>query len=374
MNSRERFALTMRHVAPDRPPVDIGGTSLTSMSRRCQDALRVHLGLAGDPVPTNSGVDERILAWAGTDFRSVGAIVDLPSVHTRTISSTARINCWGVRHDLFGQYYEITDHPLKGATIDDLGKFSWPDPRIGDELLGRWEHQAKALKRENRYVIVAEHPIFGILELGCWMCGYDEFLMKLAGDRDFVRAFFDRVLGIQMQVIDQYYSVLGPYIDLTTSGDDFGMQMGPLLSPRSFEELIAPYFATRIRRTKELAGCYYWHHTCGSVVALLDQIIDCGVDILNPIQTSAASMDPAGLKARFGDRLVFWGGVDVQQFLPSATPEQVRATIRDLATTLGEDGGYVMAPAHNMQSDIPPENIVAWVAAIGEADSKGDRD
>jgi uroporphyrinogen decarboxylase len=350
MNSRERFSLAMHHVAPDRPPIDIGGTSLTSMSRRCQSTLRDHLGLNGDPAPTNSGVDERILRWAGTDFRSVGAIVDLPSALTSRISETAHVNCWGIRHDVFGQYSEITGHPLKGASVEDLRTFAWPDARIDEELLERWEREAEMLRTEGEFVIVGEHPVFGILELGCWMCGYDEFLMKLAGDKDFVRVFFDRVYDIQMAVIEQYYSALGPYIDLTTSGDDFGMQMGPLLSPRSFEELIAPYFAGRIRRTKELAGCYYWHHTCGSVARLLDQIIDCGVDIINPIQTSAAGMEPGALKSRFGDRIVFWGAVDVQQFLPSATPDEVRATTHELVTILGKGGGYVMAPAHNMQS------------------------
>jgi len=369
MNSRERFALTMQHRAPDRPPVDIGATTLTSMSPRCQDTLRRHLGLTGQPLPTNSGVDERILLWAGTDFRGVGAIVDLPSVHKRTISPTASVDCWGVRREVVGQYADITAPPLKGATVADLRAFPWPEPRISEPLLARWEAEARALKQANEYVIVAEHPVFGILELGCWMCGYDEFLMKLAGDPDFVRAFFDQVLAIQMQVIEQYYRAVGPYIDLTTSGDDFGMQTGPLVSPRMFEQLIAPYFAARIQRTKELAGCYYWHHTCGSVAALLDQIIACGVDILNPVQCSAAGMDPAALKQRFGDRLVFWGAVDVQQFLPAATPEQVQATVRRLAATLGVDGGYVMAPAHNMQSDIPPENVVTWVETIREIEN-----
>jgi uroporphyrinogen decarboxylase len=131
-----------------------------------------------------------------------------------------------------------------------------------------------------------------------------------------------------------------------------------------FDRLVVPYFRERIARTKALGIRYYWHHSCGSVTELLDQIIDCGVDILNPVQTSAAGMDPATLKARFGNRLVFWGGVDVQQFLPRATPPEVRCTVRDLIETLGRDGGYVIAPAHNMQDDVPAANIVAWREAM----------
>lgn len=364
MNSRERFYLAMHHQAPDRPPLDIGGTSLTAMSPGCQARLSQYLGLVGEPVKFNGNVDERILNWAGTDFRSVGAIVDLPSVHTRQVSPIAFVDCWGVQRSRVGQYDDITYSPLKGASRAELRSFKWPTPRLPDGLLESWQQRAQALQAENRYVVVAEHPVYGILELGCWMCGYEDFLARLAGDPGFVRQFFDIVLDIQLQIIEPYYTVLGPYIDLTTSGDDFGMQLGPLLSPRQFEQLVAPYFAQRIRRTKELANCYYWHHSCGSVSALLDQIIACGVDILNPLQTSAARMQPADLKAHFGDRLVFWGAMDVQQFLPYATPAQVQDKVVELIQVLGRDGGYILAPAHNMQDDIPPENIVAWVEAL----------
>lgn len=364
MNSRERFACAMRHETPDRPPIDLGSTTLTAMSLGCQSALRAYLGFTGEPVLTNSGVDERILEWAGCDFRGVGRIVSLPSVHPAQPAPDVQVDCWEVWRKQVGQYHDIIRSPLKGATRQDLADFPWPEPRLDEQLLAGWQQQASALHEEGRYVVLAEHPVFGILELGCWMCGYDDFLFRLAADHDFVKDFFQRVFDLQMAIIEPYYTALGPYIDLTTSGDDFGMQLAPLLSPRMFEELVAPYFAERIARTKQLAHCYFWHHTCGSVYALLDQLIACGVDILNPVQTSAARMEPAALKARFGDRLVFWGAVDVQQFLPQATPEQVREHVLELATVLGERGGYVIAPAHNMQDDVPPANIVAWVEAI----------
>jgi uroporphyrinogen decarboxylase len=161
--------------------------------------------------------------------------------------------------------------------------------------------------------------------------------------------------------------VLGPYLHLTTSGDDFGTQRGSFVSPAMFADLIAPYFFARISCTKQLANCYYWHHTCGAVARLLPQIIACGVDILNPVQTSAEGMDPEGLKAACGDSLVFWGAVDVQQLLPRATPHEVRQEVRRLIEVLGRDGGYVSAPAHEMQDDIPPENIVAWVETVNSA-------
>lgn len=364
MTSRQRFAATLARTPADRCPLDIGGTTLTSMSAGCQKALRELLGFGGEAQLANSGVDERILQWAGTDFRGVGGIVNLPGPHTNLISDTAFVDCWGVKRELLGNYWEITQAPLHDATLADLDAFRWPTPRIEDEKLDAWRAAAQRLRDDGRYVILAEHPMFGILELGCWMCGYDDFLMRMAIEPDFVRTFFDKVLAIQLELIEQYYGALAGLVDLTTSGDDFGTQMGPMLSPEMFDRLIAPPFSRRIARTKELGRCLYWHHSCGGVVPLLDSLIRCGVDILNPVQTSAAGMDPAALKARFGGRIVFWGGVDVQAFLPKARPDEVAREVRSLAATLGECGGYVMAPAHNMQDDIPPENIAAWVAAL----------
>ncbi len=364
MHSRERFAYAMRHEAPDRVPIDIGGTSLTTIRTQVQEGLRNLLGFSGDAPNPGERVDERILQWADTDFRSVGRIIDLPSEHTRTLSDQAKINCWGIRSDFVDGEWQISNNPLRGASLADLRAFAWPEPRIEDTDLARWEAQAHKLSQENKYVVVAEHPVFGILELGCWMCGYDDFFLKMAAEPDFVHGFFDKVTEIQLAVIEQYYSVLGPYIDLTTSGDDFGSQNGPLISPAMLETLVVPYFSARVQRTKEIAKCYYWHHSCGSVVKLLDQIISCGVDILNPIQTSALDMQPSLLKERFGDRLVFWGGMDVQEFLPQAKPDEIAERVHELVDTLGENGGYVMAPAHVIQKDIPPRNIVAWVEAL----------
>jgi uroporphyrinogen decarboxylase len=364
MDSIQRFQTCMQHHTPDRPPLDLGATGLTGLRPGCQGRLADLLGWRGPAHPYNSGVDERILEWAGTDFRGVGTIIDLPGPHTRQVSETCTIDCWGIQRERIYGEWQITRSPLHGSTILDLEQFPWPAPRVDEALLRRWEQEARRLRQEGRYVVIAEHPVYGILELGCWMCGYDDFMMKLAGDKDFVRLFFDRVLAIQLEVIDTYYGALGPYLHLTTSGDDFGTQRGAFMSPAMFGELIAPYFTERIARTKQLMDGYFWHHSCGAVARLLPQLIDCGVDILNPVQTSAVGMDPAQLKAACGDRLVFWGAVDVQQLLPRATPDEVRREVKRLIDVLGKDGGYVVAPAHEVQEDVPPENIVAWIEAV----------
>jgi uroporphyrinogen decarboxylase len=364
MDSRKRFEITMNHEQPDRVPIDIGATTLTSIRPKCQEQLLQYLGMEPGVEKNSNGVDEKILEWAGTDFRSVGAIIDLPSSHTQKVSHNAEIDCWGIRRDFIGGDWQITKSPLKGASIEDLKSFKWPEPHVNERLLMEWEKRAKSLKENNKYVVVAEHPVYGILELGCWMCGFDDFLLKILMEPDFIHFFFEKVLEIQLQVSDHYYSVLGPFIDLTTSGDDFGTQNAPFISPDMFQAFVAPYFSERIKRTKDIADCYFWHHSCGSVVDLLDQLIECGVDILNPVQTSAKGMEPEILKSRFGDKITFWGAVDVQHFLPFAEPSEIPREIKNLIKVMGEGGGFVMAPAHEIQEDVPAENIVKWVETV----------
>ena len=159
---------------------------------------------------TSRGIDERLLEWIGSDFRSVGAIVGLPSPHTQVISPTARVDCWGIRRELIGGDWQITHHPLRTRQC-----MTWWPSLAGAAHRRRpaatWEAQAQHLSVDGRTVIVGEHPVYGILELGCWMCGYDDFLMRLAADPISCVRFFDSVFAIQMRVIERYYAVLGPY-------------------------------------------------------------------------------------------------------------------------------------------------------------------
>lgn len=371
MLPRERFDAAVGHRTPDRPPIDLGCTSLTGLASGVQARLMALLGLPEDSPRGHNNVAERLLEWAGCDFRAVGGVIPLRGELERAVSATENIDCWGVRRRLVGGYWDIVSPPLKGATVEDLKSFPWPAPELDDALLERLRVQARRRAEETPYVVIAEHPVFGVLELACWMCGYDDFLLRLALDPDFVHAFLDRYFAIQMRVIEQYYGAVGEYADLTMSGDDFGTQSGPLMSPSMFREFIAPYFRERIARTKAIGPRYYWHHSCGSIADLLEDIIACGVDILNPVQTSAAGMVPRALREAAGDRLTFWGAIDVQDLLRTATPSEVTDCVRETITALGERGGYVVAPAHNVQDDVPPENIVAMIEAAKNSANAG---
>jgi uroporphyrinogen decarboxylase len=264
-----------------------------------------------------------------------------------------------------GQYWDIVECPLRGATSDDLDRYPWPvAARITDEApLEQYRDQARQLYEHTDYVVVAEHPVYGVLELACWMCGFDDFLARIAGDRPFVFKLFDKLVSLQKAVVAPYYQALGSYIHLTTSGDDFGTQAGPFMSPRAFRETVKPYLAERIAFTRQFTGAYFWHHTCGSVYDLLPDLLEAGVDILNPIQPGARRMEPERLKADFGDRLSFHGGFDTQDVLPFGTPDAIEAEVKRVMDAMKPNGGYIFSAAHNIQNDVSAQNVLTMYRA-----------
>jgi uroporphyrinogen decarboxylase len=366
LTPRERFARIMAHQEADRTPIDLAGTSLTALDDVLWPALRAELGLpprdpaADDRLP----YDEEVLTALDVDFRRVGALVGsgdrpIPGRPDR------RIDVWGIVRGWTGQYWDIVESPLRGATVDDLAAYPWPDPAalLTDDMLEAFTAEARRLRETTEYVVVGEHPVFGVLELACWMCGFDDFLYRLAGDRPFVKAIFDKLLALQKALIEPYYQAIGPYIHLTTSGDDFGTQTGPFMAPAMFRSLIKPYFAERIAFTKQFTPAFFWHHSCGSVYDLLPDLLDAGVEILNPVQPKARKMEPEGLKAAYGDRVCFHGGFDTQDVLPFGTPDEIEAEVRRVMDALKPNGGYIFSAAHNIQRDVPAQNIVAMYRA-----------
>ncbi len=364
MTPRKRFGATLAHASVDRAPFDLAGTALTSVEPSAAEALLAQLQYAKRPLQPLQRLDERVLRLFDVDFRAVGDVLEPPSILQRTLSDTERVDAWGVHRVYTGMYWDIKTPPLRGADIADLDRYPWPraediPQREIDELAAR----ARYLYEETDRVVVAGHPVFGVMEMGCWMCGFDEFLLRMALDEPFVRRFFDIFYAYQRKVIERYYGALGRYIHATTSGDDFGTQNGPFLSPDMFARLVAPYMKDRIAYTKSYTGAAFFHHTCGGVFPLIPALIDAGVDILNPMQPGARDMEPQKLKSAFGDRLTFWGGMDTQHVLRTGSRRDVFDSVAALLDAMAEGGGFVFAPAHNIQPDIPPENIVAMYAA-----------
>jgi uroporphyrinogen decarboxylase len=358
---RERFALTLAHQPVDRCPIDLGGTPQSTV----EDAdtarnLAAHLGLEGDSPPDYDKFDRRVLDRFDVDFRRAGGMASFVTGRNRRLSDTEFVDAYGIHHRFSGIYWEITQSPLRGASKDEVAAYNLPTPeQMTANLLDEWEARARHLYEATPYVVVGEHPVFGVLELACWLCGYDHIMMMLALDPEFIHLLFGKILEFQKRVIRDYYGRLGPYLHVTTSGDDFGTQKGLFMSPAMWREFVKPYMGERIAYTRRFTGAVYLHHSCGGIFEIIPDLIEIGVGILNPIQPGAAGMDPTGLKTAYGADITFHGGMDTQAVLPSNDLARIDREVSRLLEVMrpARDGGYIFAPAHNLQRDVSPAAV-----------------
>ena len=356
MTHRERFYATVTHSTADQAVFDLCGSPQTIIdANEVRDKLADLLRIEGD----DDDIEEQILIALDIDTRRVGGMPIPNTTHEREEGGIV-YDQYGIGRKLSHGYFEIVHNPLRDCTIAEIENYELPDPcNVDLKLIEQWAMQAEKLHVDTDYAVIAEHPVLGVFEIGCWMFGFDDYLYRLLAEPETVHAFSSRILAYQKKILDIYYGALGPYIDCTTSGDDFGTQRAPFMSTALFDELIAPYFRERIWHTKQLTNAFYQHHTCGSVYDLLPSIIDCGVDILNPIQPGVYKMEPERLKNGFGDQLVFWGGIDTQQLLPFGSPDDVKAEVKRILSILDINGGYILSPSHTIQADVPAENLLA---------------
>ena len=365
MSRRDDFQRILSHQQPSGLIVDLGGCPQASIEGDLDRKLMEHLGIPAQHETRISAfaetrlLDERLLQALDVDTRAVGGIIRPKKSLYQPISQQEYIDEWGLRYRYNGMYWDAVNTPLKDATIEDLRRYPFPDPdTIDDTVLNAYAARAKQLYDETDYIVCANHPVYGVFELGCWLCGFEDFLCRLLIEPEFIHLFFERVLEYQLRIIKPYYQALGAYTHYTTSGDDFATQRAPFISKDLFAEMIKPYFKERIRVTKQYTKAAFLHHSCGSVYSLVDELIDSGVDILNPIQPKAQDMEPGRLKREFGSRIVFHGGVDTQELLPFATTQQVRDSIRETIEIMNRDGGYIFAAAHNLQPDVNIDNLL----------------
>lgn len=364
MSRREEFGKILRHTQPAGVIIDFGGNPLSTMEGRSMDNLLEYLGYSTQPPqpPALFGqtrrIDERILTHYKTDTRAAGHIFSPPASQFKMHSPTDYTDEWGIRRIFTGLYWDAINAPLKDATIDDLDTYQWPDPdSIPEQELEAAALEARELHETTDYIVCAEHPVYGIFELGCWLCGFDDFLYRMLAEPEFVTHFFAIVLEYQKKVIQRYYSKLGAYIDYTSSGDDFATQTSMFISPQLFRELVLPYFAQRIEYTKSFTSAAFLHHSCGSVYPIIPDLAAAGVDILNPIQPLATGMEPARLKEEYGKIITFHGGLDTQSVLPYGDKTSIEHAVHSTIQALNPGGGYIFAAAHNIQEDVPPKNI-----------------
>ncbi len=363
MTHRERVRALFAGERLDLPVVDMGGR-VASLNKTAYLDLKTYLGYGSTLTDSETVTllntigefDERILQRFKVPFRRV--YLRPASTFELVIGEDGSFyDEWGVGITPKGYYNERVSHPLAGARLNDLDSFPWPDPHDLGRVEGLTE-EARQLYEETEYCLVAGHISAGIFQ-DCWnLRGMEQFFKDMARNREFAEALLDRVTVIHIALWEHFLNAVGEYVDIVETADDLAGQSNLLISPKMYRELIKPRHAELNGAIRKKTQARIFYHSCGAVMPLIDDLIEIGVDILNPIQPLSGLMNPEVLKKRYGDRLIFHGGLDVQKLLLEGTPEDVRKHVHRYFDELGPER-YIMAPANSVQPGTPPTNLVA---------------
>lgn len=410
MNSRERVTSALRHEQPDRVPIDFSGHRSSGISAIAYARLRDHLGLEKKPIRVYdliqqlAIVDSDVLDRFQIDTIELGrgfALEDkdwadwvLPDgtpcqVPAWSIPERDEANRrWVLRSTsgrIIGQmvdgslYFNQTFHPLAEGPDDEQAIAAAFDECMWTAIASPSGPLASGPGRDRAFADGAsrlrastDRAIIGLFggnlyEIGQFFYRSDNFFMMMASEPERTGRFLDILTEIHLGNLDRFLTVIGDYIDVIVFGDDLGMQTGPQMSPKMYRELFKPRHSRMWKRVKELNPNVAVNlHSCGSVQKLLPDLIDGGLDAINPVQISSAAMDAASLKAEFGKAITFWGGgCDTQSILPDGTPEQVAEHVRQQVAVMQPGGGFVFQQVHNIVANVPPQNLVAMFDAIG---------
>jgi len=345
MTSYERVMGAVRHRRADRLPIDFTATP-ESLA-----ALKKHLKLTDD---------EAVLRRVGCDIRRVaGRFVGPADMMGAPGIMASGKDFWGVIwkpvKNEFGTYNEISHYPLGAAkTVKDIEQYAWPSLDWFD--YSQLSAEIERLNRDERRAIMFFAG--GAFETPWYMRGMEQFLLDLVEAPEIAECISRHVAEFYKQRALRAIEASGGKIDIIGSGGDIGTQRGMMLAPELWRQHIKPYSTELIRTFKDM-GLATFYHSCGSLVPVIDDLIEMGLDILDPIQPNAEGMDAVALKQKFGGRLAFHGGIDEQELLPHGTPADVCRETRRVMEILGADGGYIVCPAHMLQPDTPPENVMA---------------
>jgi len=350
-------------------PLDLGTTPNTSITKIAYERLLKYLGIELDEPPRILNkpfqlveVDERVLERLHIDTRAV--VGERPCIiEAKELPEDRFMDEWGMIYRPAisnGQllYYDIISSPLSKGTLEELEHHDWPDPEDPGRTRGLREW-ASTLNAQDQFLVVGHHGDTSIFETARDLRGMADFMMDLVQNKEYAHALLEKVTNIQCKKMGRYLKDVGDFLDVVCIGDDLCGQDRPLISQNTYREMIRPYYKQYFETIKQNTRARVHMHSCGTIQYFLDDLIKLGVDIINPVQVTARGMDPALLKQQFGDRVTFWGAIDTQHLLPNGTTDEVRKNIRQTMSILGEGGGYVLSAVHNIQADVPPENIVA---------------
>jgi uroporphyrinogen decarboxylase len=398
MNHRQRVLTALQHREPDLVPIDLGGTMDSTIMAVPYQALRRHLGLGAgrtriadvyqhtalveEDVRQALGVDALFVSDEPTEWRPGllpdGSPAEFPATFLPQLQDDGSQVIFDgagnvvLRMPRGGYYFDPVYSPLADATsVKDIEKHmaaieSYDRPDHLDVGYEELAEKAKALREETDYLLVG---FFGghIFQASQSLRGWDTFLMDLMVSRKFAEALMDHLAEANVRRFARFAETVGRYVDVVQFEDDLGMQDRPLLRPSLYRQVVKPYHEKLFRFARSHCDAYLLLHTDGAVAPFIPDFIEMGVDIVNPVQVSAAGMDSKTLKKEFGSEITFWGaGCDTQRVLPFGTPDDVADEVKRRIDDLAPGGGFVLASIHNVQTEVPPENVVAMFETARE--------
>lgn len=363
LNHRDRVRSALRHSEVDRVPTDLGGIN-SSIHRVAYDNLAVYLGipLAGqvilDKVQQIVSPSEEILERLDTDTRWIDPRLPMGSP-VKEFPDGSYVDSWGIKRIPVGHYFEMPrdGHPLRTADIDDLDRYVWPPTSLDETERQRMEKTAQYLENETDYAICT----FGgsVFETSWYLRSMEKFLIDLLRNVEFACKLMDKVTDVNIDFFDELLDAIGQYLDVVMIGDDLALQSGPMISLDTYRKYVKPRQQRLIEAIRRRSKAKILYHSCGSASYFYDDLVSIDVDAVTPVQVSANGMDTAELKKKWGKQLTFWGAIDTQHVLPFGSPEDVRKEVEKRIKDLAPGGGYVLGAVHNIQPDVPPQNIVA---------------
>lgn len=381
ITSKKRVLKALTHKEPDCIPFDLGGTVDTGIHKDVYKKLLLKLNICKEEISICEAIqqiaeiDDEVRKKLGIDTHGLFLSVapDFWDVEVKEESGyTTFTDPFGVewvKPKPKGLYFDIRKHLLKGTiSLEDIKNLPMPDPKDPSLINGLKEEAERIKKKEDSAIVLAACDA-GIMERAEWVRGFKDFFIDLGTNLSLALSLLDKLTDFHMKYWETILDEIGDIVDVVVEADDLGMQEKPLLSPEMYRNTIKPRHKRLISFIKEIAPAYTYifFHSCGSIYALIPDLIDVGIDILNPVQVSAAEMDTKRLKQEFGDEITFWGGgVNTQNILPNGTPNEVREEVKRRIDDLAPGGGFVFSAVHNIQADVPPENIIAVLEALQE--------
>lgn len=379
MTPRERVYAAANFKEPDRVPISFGGTFTTGITEclplgRVTSQLYEYLGIKDAAPPQVSDIfnivtnlDERVMQRLHSDMREVAP--KTPPAVVEPDGTKTWLSYCGMRIKKVGYYDEPFEWPLRHMTTkQDIDEYPWPDTSIN--IMEGVVERARYLHEETDYFVVGRciSSSLPFNAYGTYLSGMDKWLTDMKIRPKFYHQLAEKLLEVGKAYADQFYAGVGQYLDAAQISDDLGTQEGGLMSHNDYVEFYKPYTAEVIKNIRKhlRPEAKIILHSCGSVYYAIPDLIEVGVDILNPVQPLARNMEPWRLKRDFGGKIVFFGGFDLQQLLPLGSVEQIREGVKKLIQEHAPGGGFIFGPAHNIEPDTPPENIVAMYDAAYE--------